>query len=627
MTTSQITSGQIIPTIELHEDSPTYDEQVKGSTIVLRPHQRALLKKCMNLENVTVELDTNPYKYTQMTTKLGVIADKVGSGKSYVILSLIRENNIFQHPPRQNIYTIANGLIRLYDNENFQCVNTTILVVPHIIKKQWINYIETFDKNMKYTVIDTSRSLAAYIETVQRKSDGSIPSGVSNPQELLLVTGSMFGTLTKQLSYDVRFKYNRVVIDEVDTCKVSGMVFIPCHFIWLVTASWKNITNPLTNYRYDSITCANVVVHTGISNNAYVRQFVTRIFRDMSVTVTKHIFAKNRDDFVDKCLALPEPCIYTHICDTPVSIRVLQGNINSKILNHLHAGDVKGALSILNADKVDTEENIVKAILDEYETTRSNLQIKINALEAMTMSEKTKEEKMKKLQSDLQNVTSNIQNILDRIKENENMCLICYGDPYERTKCITSCCKNTMCVPCISQWLTNSRDCPLCRKSITINDVYVVDKDNIKMNDGASTSKAAQEKKKMMTKGDNLIKIIKESVSSGGAAKKVLVFSSYVNTLNNIKDELLVAGIASHMIKGIATHINRVVEEFKASTETKVLLMNSDFCGAGINLENTTDVILMHKFQSDVESQIIGRAQRPGRTEPLNIHYLVHSNE
>ena len=41
------------------------------------------------------------------------------------------------------------------------------------------------------------------------------------------------------------------------------------------------------------------------------------------------------------------------------------------------------------------------------------------------------------------------------------------------------------------------------------------------------------------------------------------------------------------------------------------LLLNSRFCGNGINLENTTDVFIYHKMNDNMTNQIIGRAQRP----------------
>ena len=58
-----------------------------------------------------------------------------------------------------------------------------------------------------------------------------------------------------------------------------------------------------------------------------------------------------------------------------------------------------------------------------------------------------------------------------------------------------------------------------------------------------------------------------------------------------------------------------------------VLLLNSNLFGCGLNLECTSDIVFLHKMDTDLENQIIGRAQRPGRKEALNIWYIMHENE
>jgi SNF2 family DNA or RNA helicase len=58
-----------------------------------------------------------------------------------------------------------------------------------------------------------------------------------------------------------------------------------------------------------------------------------------------------------------------------------------------------------------------------------------------------------------------------------------------------------------------------------------------------------------------------------------------------------------------------------------MLFVNARSFGSGLNLENTTDIIMFHKLDSELEKQVIGRAQRFGRSEPLNIWYLLHENE
>ena len=55
--------------------------------------------------------------------------------------------------------------------------------------------------------------------------------------------------------------------------------------------------------------------------------------------------------------------------------------------------------------------------------------------------------------------------------------------------------------------------------------------------------------------------------------------------------------------------------------------MNHHKNGAGINLENTEHIIVLHKMNSELEKQILGRAQRLGRTSTLNVWKLEYLNE
>ena len=66
---------------------------------------------------------------------------------------------------------------------------------------------------------------------------------------------------------------------------------------------------------------------------------------------------------------------------------------------------------------------------------------------------------------------------------------------------------------------------------------------------------------------------------------------------------------------------------YKETDELNCLLLNSTNTGAGLNLENTTDLVLYHNMSSELSIQVIGRAQRPGRTTSLNVYRLVYDNE
>ena len=77
---------------------------------------------------------------------------------------------------------------------------------------------------------------------------------------------------------------------------------------------------------------------------------------------------------------------------------------------------------------------------------------------------------------------------------------------------------------------------------------------------------------------------------------------------------------------GNISDINKNVYEYNFGN-IHVLLLNSNLFGCGLNLEITTDILFLHKTQHELQTQIIGRAQRPGRSNKLSVWFLMHENE
>jgi SNF2 family DNA or RNA helicase len=81
----------------------------------------------------------------------------------------------------------------------------------------------------------------------------------------------------------------------------------------------------------------------------------------------------------------------------------------------------------------------------------------------------------------------------------------------------------------------------------------------------------------------------------------------------------------SHL-KGRGDVVKNIVNNYKTG-DLQVLLVNVHDYGSGLNLENTSDIIMFHKFDSEIEKQVIGRAHRLGRRGELSVWYLLYGNE
>ncbi len=72
--------------------------------------------------------------------------------------------------------------------------------------------------------------------------------------------------------------------------------------------------------------------------------------------------------------------------------------------------------------------------------------------------------------------------------------------------------------------------------------------------------------------------------------------------------------------------MSKTLEQFE-SGKIQILLMNSTQAGVGMDLKSATHVILMHTMRREEEKQILGRALRLGRTEPLTMIRLLFQEE
>ena len=108
---------------------------------------------------------------------------------------------------------------------------------------------------------------------------------------------------------------------------------------------------------------------------------------------------------------------------------------------------------------------------------------------------------------------------------------------------------------------------------------------------------------------------------------KVIIFSDYSKIFSKITALLKEHGTSYlELDGGNVKALDKVLNQYKLG-DARVLMLNSAFYGCGMNLENTTDILFFHKTGQTMYEQVIGRAQRPGRTGRLAVHNLLYLNE
>jgi hypothetical protein len=234
--------------------------------------------------------------------------------------------------------------------------------------------------------------------------------------------------------------------------------------------------------------------------------------------------------------------------------------------------------------------------------------------------------------------------IYERLKKN-NCCPICYDifDEKEKIYITSECCSNKICDTCIKEWY-NSRVkscCIFCNtNNIYINNtVYYINKKldtpNIfynktvdffsnKFNNDSNNYDISNSISLNISKNDFLEKYLENLKDLD---KKIIIFSDYSSVfqfIENICKKLELKYV--DLEKGNILEIDQSIYDYKYGN-AKILLSNSSLFGCGMNLENSSDIIFVHKMNIDMEKQVIGRAQRIGRKSKLNIIYLLYENE
>lgn len=616
--------AQSIPdTIILDDSSPT-SRQSDKITIPLKKHQLALHHQCRILENSCrnrIKL-YNPDKNTDilMHSQLGIIGDVVGSGKTLSILSLIASDPVIDITMEASFNYYSSGYTET-KRDRIEVKPFNVIVIPHTIYKQWASTIEKMT-TLTYFGIFNTKSFKSFTDIF----NDEVKSKEFN-YDIILISNTRFSDFS---SLSIKFwkssdKISRYIFDEADIIKIKAWTNINASFEWFVTSSYKSLLNPYRRikYRNDAGELANYYnyelgfvhrhVMSGLSTG-YVRNIMCSI--SFPKLQKQQLFIKNCEEFVKQSFSLPDYIMRIIKCDTPNFLKVLNKNVSQDILNRINAGDIKGAIEKVNCKKFN-EEDLIAGITNELEEKLKNYKIQYEMKSQMTYSSETaKNEALIKMKIKIKGVSKKIQSIKAKMEESK-MCAICYDNLDNTT--VSPCCNTKYCFGCLSKWLHSNKNCPFCRAKLDFDSLVVVS-DTVKPKETV--------KKPIHDKNYHLREIIHKQL--GNPNFKMLIFSEYTNSFIKIREILESFKLSFRTVSGTTATINKTVRLFKqqeTSDKIDVLLLDARFCANGINLENASDIVLYHSMNEDVTTQIIGRGQRPGRREQLNVWKLCYENE
>lgn len=155
---------------DLNEDHPKIS-QPANIGIVLKDHQLTIAHRCIEYENRNIKLsefDSIAERVApadNFTTNIGVIGDRVGSGKSYVVLSIIKSNNICNNDKTVIRSSGLNNIVFYLRNQK-EVIKTNLIVVPFSLCTQWEGYIKMFKGDMTYKIVNKSKTISEMVGKV-----------------------------------------------------------------------------------------------------------------------------------------------------------------------------------------------------------------------------------------------------------------------------------------------------------------------------------------------------------------------------------------------------------------------------------------------------------------------------
>ena len=561
-------------------------EQPTRIKLGLFPHQLTSIYHMEKAEeNDTIEMP--PYT---LNSNIRIIGDIPGYGKSMSVLGLIaRDKMKWDCNERfivKNIRSTKNMTITIVEKQTHEKMNVNLIIVSPSIIHQWEQYISLTD--LTYKVL---------------KTESDVTTTNIKDYEIIVLTPKTYSSFAKKYE-NICFK--RMIYDEPVNNYIQGMEYMYAGFYWFMCASWIEI--PMTYYSRKCHMFKDML--SGIGQN-----------------VLNKLVIKNPDDYVKSSFKMPTTHEHSYKCVNPLMVTGLKNHVDPHILGMISGGNIKGAILELGGKTTDgnlmeivkKKHNVklieAKAHLSGWNERKklyinSNQQVPTQTIESITFWEK----RVVDIEKNINDLDQKYKNIL-----NED-CSICADEM--KNPILVPCCQNIFCGSCIVNWVKSKANCINCRSPLALDKlIYIDDKEKGK---GKETAKLpVKQSETTYTKEQMFVKVVREIITKNKNSK-IIVFSDYDETFKMLDQILSHENIKYRECKGAVRTREKVLREFKTGV-FPILFLNSKYNGAGINIPETTDIIIYHNMPDSTKLQLIGRANRVGREIDLHVHNLIES--
>jgi hypothetical protein len=508
-----------------------------------------------------------------------------------------------------------------------------LIMIPVKLKMQWLEEIKCvlgpilYAKHVAYVTNDNEKN----VEILQNK-------------RIIVISNNYEGDAIWKFNYDLCFIDEAHLIDSVWkklNCSYNFKhISANCNFIWLVSASFKVPSYSLYLKRWSDLNIRDLVnlifldddkqldsnsmdrltlksANENFQQNlsklyGYIKEFSEWLVPELKqkkLLGSKNLF---RDKFLTKDIQFENANI---TCSEDNFIKIIQISPETKVYLfntyeefHLHSvasSFAKAYEDYFDFKDIELVDRINIDIIGDIRIERENrLGILLeNKVYYSSIGDTMRLEKCQELEKELKEIEVRYDSI----------CIVCFSSPEEDNNMqiiILTCCKKSICVNCIQLCLDWDKSCPHCRKK-NIEKEYA---EAVKKINTCDIDKQLLFKKPLTKL--RTFKALSDLLVNDLKMKKILVVYDLSRKFNNFytnsKDSIIFDGYTTARIK-------RFCEE----EDLKFAFINSQVFNYGYNLQFADAMIFLNEFGNEDMNQMIGRAQRIGRTSTLRVYKIL----
>ena len=564
--------------------------QPKYLCVELMQHQKTAVYAMKDFEtkgyvDTKFRYYSNEEKDLRIGSNIGILGDKVGSGKTLIVTTLILET---PRPDDRCTYFSSDKYttIQEMNTKNEDLLNINVIMVPKGIQHQWE---EAFKKFFCEEVFDYISHMDAGTRDKLTIDLNNLNN--SNKPFIILCNERSISDIVDRYSSK---RWSRFIMDEADTIQFSSMDKIKASFIWLVTGTTNGIS---------------------YSNKKYIKE----IFGKNLTWQPDFLTVKNSNEYID----------ITVKCKTPYEVKLLAEHIPAHVMNMINAGNSDDAIRTLNCH-MDTTDNIFTVISKNYEMAIKNKEIELAAENKKNYTSQSKnhhehEKRIRRLEAVIKCLNLKLTSMRKSLYDvNDELCPVCMDEFVKPT--LVDCCAHKYCFDCLAITMSSTGGkCPVCQTKISKNRMHIVNDNKSESDEEVKSDDGKPESERKLSLPKDKLEELYNIITSKKDGK-YLVFADYDETFQKIEKVLKQYKIKYGILKGGGAKIKTTLDDFQ-NGKISVIMLNAKNFGAGVNLQCATDIIMYHRFTKEMEEQIIGRGQRLGREGTLNVYYLIHDNE